>query len=436
VIALLAIAAAPLILGVLTIGVSDRDVASDQLESGWLLMAMTMPQLPLYGAAIIGGAVMNAHGRYRLAAFAPVAENAGVIATMLLVGVLYGTGADLDTVSTGELLLLGLGSTAGVVMHAGLMLWGARRVGPRMRPRRGWRIPTVRRLQRRLTASIAQTGLTSLRFFAMLTVSNTVPGGVVAFRLAVNFLYLPVQTGAQPVTLTMLPSLARLHASGDAQTFRDECTRGLALVCFLALPSAIAYLVLARPLADAVSFGAMSGSSGPELVAASLTGIALAVIADSSFQLFTNASYARHDARSPLVATAAGTVLTLACLPIAFALDGSATLLVIGLAYSLGSCVAAWWIHRRLDAQLPPPQHTATRSLARTLAASLLMAGPAYFGSVVVARFVAGPVGAALSLLVGAALGIATFVAVQRRWHSTELGFFEGGLRRLSRRSA
>jgi hypothetical protein len=32
--------------------------------------------------------------------------------------------------------------------------------------------------------------------------------------------------------------------------------------------------------------------------------------------------------------------------------------------------------------------------------------------------------------------GIATFVAVQRRWDSAELTFFTGGLRRLRRRSA
>jgi len=432
-VAVLAIVAAPVILGVLTIGVGDREVASDQLRSGWLLMALTMPQLPLYGVAIIGAAVMNAHGRFRLAAAAPVAENIGVIATMLAVALVYGTGSDIGSIPTGELLLLGLGSTGAVVLHAGVMLWGARRAGPRMHPRRGWRIPAVRALLRRLTASFGQSGLTSLRFFALLTVANTVPGGVVAFRLVLNFLYLPVQVGAGPVTLTMLPTLSRLHQEGQFQRFRDECTRAVALVCFLTLPAAVAYLVLAGPLAEAMSFGEMAGSSGPGLVAACLAGVALAAVAESAFQLFTSASYARGDARSPFLATAVGTGVTLACLPLAVALDDREALLAIGLALSAGAACSAAFLRRRLDARLPPPQQPATPSVLRTLAASAVMAAPAYAGAVAVSDALDGPVGAGLGVAVAAALGIATFVAVQRWWHSPELMFFAGGLRRLGR---
>jgi hypothetical protein len=39
-------------------------------------------------------------------------------------------------------------------------------------------------------------------------------------------------------------------------------------------------------------------------------------------------------------------------------------------------------------------------------------------------------------VVAAAALGMATFVAVQRRWRSPELTFFAGGLRRLRRGSA
>ncbi len=434
--AVVLIAAAPLILGVLTIGVADRGVASDQLRTGWLLMALTMPQLPLYATAITGGAVMNAHGRFRLAAFAPVAENAGVIATMLAVAVVYGTGSDIRSISDGELLLLGLGSTGAVALHAATMLWGARRSGPRMAPRRGWRIPAVALLLRRLRSSIGQTGLGALRFFSMLTVANTVPGGVVAFQLALNFLYLPVQVGAQPITVTILPTLARLHHAGDEQGFRDECTRAITLICFLTLPAAVAYLVLAGPLAGAMAFGAMSGTTGPALVAACLAGISLAVIGESAFQLFTNASYARADARSPFVATAAGTAITLACLPVALALDGSSALLAVGLAQSAGAGFSALYLRRRLDAGLPPPRHSAVRSVLRTLAASVAMAVPAYAVALTITSIVDGPVGAAAGVLSAATLGIATFVALQHHWDSPELTFFSGGLRRLRRRSA
>lgn len=435
-VALLATLAAPLIVGVLVIGVEDRDAAADQLAVGWVLMAMTMPQLVLHGVALIGGAVMNAHGRFALAAAAPVAENIGVMVTMVAVAVVFGTGTSIDSVGLGQLLLLGLGSTAAVVLHAAVMVWGARRTGVRLVPRLGWRIPAVRALLRRMTASLGQTSLSSVRFFAMLTLANTVPGGVVALRLALNFLYLPVQVGGRPIALTMLPTLSRLHQAGLPQAFRNEYTRGIALVCFLTLPATVAYLLLAEPLALAASFGEMAGSPGPELVASCLAGLALGVLGESGFQLSTHASYARGDARLPLLAAAAGTVLTLVCLPVALWLDDDGALLAIGLAFSVGSAFSAWYLRRRLSRLLPPPEHAATRSVLRTLAASAVMAAPAYAAWTAVSAVLGGPGGALLGVAVAAAAGVTTFIGVHRLWQSPELEFFAGGLRRLRPRSA
>jgi putative peptidoglycan lipid II flippase len=428
----LAVAAAPLILGLLTAGVADRQVAADQMSRGWLLMALTMPQLPLYGAAIIGGAVMNAHGRFALAAAAPVAENLGLMVTMGAVAVLYGTGTSIASVSTGELLLLGLGSSAAVALHAGLMVWGAWRSGARLVPRRGWRLPAVRALLRKMTASLGQTSLTAARFFAMLVVANTVPAGVVAYQMAINFLYLPVQVGGRPISLAMLPSLSRLWDGQRLQAFRDEYGRGTALIWFLTLPAAVAYLVLASALGRAVSFGAMAGTAGPGLVAACLAGLAVAVLGEAGFQQATYASYARHDARSPLVATAAGTVASLICLPAALVVHGGqAVLLAIGLAFSAGSVAEALWLHRRLVRSLPAPGEGIGRALLRTLAASAVMAVPAFLVSAAGARVGGGPVAAVVEVLAAAAVGAAAFLAVQRRWHAPELTFFAGGLRRL-----
>ena len=428
-VALLAVLAAPLVLAVLGVGIDDRAIAADQLRVGWILMAITMPQLVLYGLAMIAGAVMNAHGRFALASAAPVAENIGGIATMGAVALTFGTGTDIGSVSLGQLLLLGLGSTAAVALHATVMVWGARRTKVRLLPRRGWRIPSVRALLRRMTASLGQTGLYALRTFALLTVANTVPGGVVAFRLALNFLYLPVQVGARAISLAMLPALSRLHTAGRSQGFQNEYTRGIALIGFLMIPAAVAYFILAGPLARAASFGEMAGTSGPLLVASCLGGLALAVLAESGFQLSIYASYARNDARTPFTATAAGVGVSLGCVPIALWLDGSTVLLAVGLALSAGTGVSALYLHRRLLLLLPPPEHAAGRSILRTLAASALMAIPVYLTSAFIFSATEGPFWAIVAVVAATATGLATFIAVQLLWRSPELTFFASGLR-------
>lgn len=427
----LAVAAAPLILGLLSLGVDDRGAAADQQRLGWILMALTMPQLALYGAAIIGGAVMNAHGRFALAAAAPVAENVGVMATMVVVAIWFGTGTDLAAVSTAELLVLGVGSTLAVAAHAGVMICGARRAGTRLAPSRGWRIEPVRRLLRRMTASLGQTSLNALRVFAMLAVANTVPAGVVALQFALNFLWLPVQVGGRPIALTLLPELSRLDAAGRRQAFRDEYGRGIALIGFFTLPAAAAYLALAGPLGEAVSFGEMTGSAGPSLVTACVAGLAVAVVGESAFQLATYTSYARHDARSPLVASVTGTLVSLACLPVALSLeDGTAVLLAVGLSFSAGSAVAALGLHRRLRGLLPSTRYEAARSLLRTAGASLAMVLPAYGASAALSSVLGAPAGVILGLGVAAVVGVATFLGLQALLRSPELHYFMAGLRR------
>ena len=429
--AVLAIVAAPLILGAFSLGVEERSAAHDQQRLGWILMALTMPQLPLYGAAIVGQAVMNAHGRFALAAAAPVAENVGVMITMVVVAVWFGTGTDLADVSTAQLVVLGAGSTLAVALHAGVMAWGARRVGTTLVPLAGWRIEPVRRLLRRLLASLGQTSLNSLRVFAMLGVANTVPAGVVALQFAFNFLWLPVQVGGKPISLTLLPELSRLDAAGRKQAFRDEYARGVTLVAFLTVPAAAAYLALAGPLGEVVSFGEMTGSAGPALVAAAIAGLAAAVLGESAFQIATYASYARHDARSPFLTNIFGTLVSLACLPVALLLeDDEAVLLAVGLSFSAGSAVAAVGLSRMLGRSLPAPRYHGSASLLRTFAASVLMLLPAYGVYALVSSGLEAPLGDILGLTAAAVVGIATFLGLQRLWRSPELGYFLAGLRR------
>ncbi len=89
---------APLVLGLLTSGVSSSATAAAQLKVGWVLIAIFMPQVLLYAIAGTSSAVLNAHGRFALAAAAPALENLGIIATLIASGLVFGTGATLASV--------------------------------------------------------------------------------------------------------------------------------------------------------------------------------------------------------------------------------------------------------------------------------------------------------------------------------------------------
>jgi len=199
---------------------------------------------------------------------------------------------------TRALMLLGLGTTAAVAVHASLQWWGAHRVGVSLRPRPGWRDADVRAIVRRALPALAQAGLAAVQLLMLLLLANRVVGGVVAFQVALNFYFLPIAVGATPVALSLIPRLSRMV--GNAEAFRDTFVRGLCFALFLTVPAAVGYLVLATPLAETVSFGRFNTGQGAPLVATSLTGLALGIVGETTFLVATYACYARKDTASPL----------------------------------------------------------------------------------------------------------------------------------------
>src|SRR5260221_231165 len=210
-IAPVAITLGPLVLRFASLTGASPVVGAAQENVGRLLIVMFIPQIFCYGVVGTATAVMNSRQRFALAAGAPAVENLGTIAVLVAVAVLYGTGTRLGSVPSGEMLLLGLGSTGAVAAHAATQWWGARRAGVLLMPRPGWRDSEVRVVVARALPSLAQAGLLAFQGLTLLVVANRLPGGGVAFQIALNFYYLAISLGATPVALSLPPRLARVR---------------------------------------------------------------------------------------------------------------------------------------------------------------------------------------------------------------------------------
>lgn len=436
-IAILVVVAGPLLLRLLTAGVDDPATAVAQRRVGWLLLVLVMPQVVLYGVAGVGAAVMNAHGRFALAAGAPALENVGLMATLATWAVVFGSDVALEEVGGQHIALLGLGSTAAVGLHTGAQLWGARRVGVRLVPRAGWRAPDVRDIIRRVLPTVGYAGLGSALHFLVLVVTNSVAGGVVAFQLAFNLFYFPIAVAARPVAVALLPELSRLSARGALVRFRKELVAGASLAAFLVVPAAFAYLVLAEPLSSAVSFGEMAGPEGVALLAVSLAALAPGVLGEASFVLATQAAYAANDARSPFQARVARTVVGSVGMILAPLVASGATLLVlVGLAFSAGTLFGAAFLWWRVLSPLPPAGPGLWPAMLRHFASSALMVGPAYLAASGITGSAAGWSGDVAAAFVAVVVGLVVFLAVQRTWGSPELERVLQGLAHRVRRTA
>lgn len=430
-VAVAAVVAGPLLLQALSAGVEDSSLAAAQQRVGWPLLAMLMPQVVLYGIAGTAAAVMNAHGRFALPAAAPALESMGVAGALVGYALMFGTGTDLEDVGSAQLLLLGLGTTASVGLHAGVQWFGARRAGVTLVPRAGWQDPEVREILRRAVPSTGYGGLAALQFFGALVVANSVRGGVVAFQLAWNLVTLPTALAARPVASALLPRLARIHNAGNRQHFRDELVQSVRLTLFLVVPAAVAYLALASPLARSVSFGEMASSTGVALLATVLVALSPSLVGESCVVVATNASYAQRDAHSPFVAMLLQTLVALAGMALALSLDGTATLLTLGLSLSVATFVSSGHLMLRMRSRLPVSGEPLTAPLGRILVASVAMVGPAYLVAVSVPEALSGRAAPLLGIVLASLVGAVTFVGVQRLWRSQELAVLVAGFRQL-----
>jgi putative peptidoglycan lipid II flippase len=421
---------APLVLGLLTSGVSSSATAAAQLRVGWVLIAIFMPQVLLYAIAGTSSAVLNAHGRFALAAAAPVLENIGIIATLVASGLAFGTGATLASVQAPQLLLLGLGTTGAVAAHAATVWLGTYRLGVPLIPSAGWREPELRGLLHHAASSLGYAGLEALGTFAALIVANSVPGGVVAFQLAIQFSHMAFAVGAQPIAIALLPMLSRLHEQGKEQSFRDELIHGASLTFFVTVPVSVALMVLAFPIARAVSFGEMGSSVGVVLISASLATAALSLLGRSGRYICTQASYAQHDVRTPLrgmiVRTLASVSLMVVIVPWT---SGWHTLALLGVAVTLGELTSAWYLAKQLNARLPSGRERLGPPFLRALIGAGLMVGPAYLVTMRLSHVLTGQSSELVSVLAGTALGAVLFIALQAAWRSPELTDFLKSIR-------
>ncbi|NMO90394.1 lipid II flippase MurJ [Actinomycetospora sp. TBRC 11914] len=309
--AVVVVVASPLAAWALTAGIGD---SAERTRAFWLavlLLCCVAPQVPLYALAYLGAAAQQARHRFALAAAAPAVENVGLIAVVLLLGRATAPGVDVGTVPLSLVLLLGIGSTAAVAVHAGLQVVGAARAGTRLRPRRR-RDPELQVVARRLRGSVRVAALPALGVFVLLAVAATSPGGVTVFWLAYSIGAVPTALGARAVTTAVLPELSRAVDRDEHDAFAVGWRRALGYTTFVSAPAAVVLVVLAGPIAGVLATGELRTPLVVEQLALCTAVIGVSQIFGGAYEIGRQALFARLDVRGARRATDWGTLLGIA----------------------------------------------------------------------------------------------------------------------------
>ncbi len=321
----------------------SREVAKD-------LLFLFVPQLTCYGFIAVGTALLNARRRFGAPMFTPIANNVVVVAMLLVFGTTV-RHASLAGVAAhrGQLLLLGLGTTAGVVAQAALMVPSLRRAGLKLHWRPQFRHEAVRTIVRLSGWTFGLVVANQLALLVVLALSEKVgPGAVSAYTYSYIFFQLPYGVVAVSIMSATSPELAARWATGDLVAFRRRMGTGLRTMLAIVIPAAAGEVVLARPLVALVA--AHGAAHNTTLTAQSLAMLALGLPGFCAFLYAVRVLQSVQDLRSAfwLYAFENGVNIVLAvALAGHFGVRGIA--LSISIAYTLAALVALGYVRTRFQ---------------------------------------------------------------------------------------
>ena len=298
----LGIIVAPAVVRLYTLRLSHATAAAQQ-QVATDLLRMFMPQMLFYGITAVATALLNARRHFAAPAVTPVFNNLLVTAIFLALPHVARGHLTLEGVrhDPGTMLLLGLGTTAGVAAMALPLLPALRRAGIRLRPVFNVHHPAVRKVVRLSGWTAGYVAVNQVALWIVLVLANGTKGGISVYQGAYVFFQLPHGLVAVSLMTTLTPELAETAARRDFTAFRRNFALGLRLMTLVILPAAAGLVVLARPVvALLLQRGALTpGQAG--LTAACVALFAVGLLPFSLYLYALRGFYALHDTRTPFV---------------------------------------------------------------------------------------------------------------------------------------
>ena len=403
-----ALLAAPLIIHVYALRLPD-ETAARQAEVAVPLLRLFLPQIFFYGLMSLGTALLNARRSFFAPAYAPILNNVVVIGVLVAFATVAGNSPDLGQVhdDTALLLLLGIGTTAGIVVMA-VALWPAiRRAGIHVRFRFDVRNRSVRKVAGLSGWTLGYAASNQVALFVILALATGEGAGAVsAYTYAFIFFQLPHGLLAVSIMTTFLPDLSAFAARHDLAGFRDRFGLGLRLLILVILPASVGYVLLARPVIAALLERGAFGDASGDLTAEVLAAMALGLVGFSVYLFVLRGFYALKDTRTPFLLNLFENGVNIA---LAVALVGGLGVqglaLAYAAAYTLAGLAAVFVLRRRVGGL--DGRRTISALVRMALAATLM--GVAVF----VARDLVGSnagLGAVTRTLTGVLVGIAVYL--------------------------
>ncbi|HEX6198084.1 MAG TPA: lipid II flippase MurJ [Jiangellaceae bacterium] len=342
------------------------------LEVGRRMLLIFLPQIPLYGLAVVSAGVLQAHRRFLAAAFAPISSSIVVVCAFLLFQATFaGDRDDLSTVTATDEWILAGGTTLGIVALAATsvvpMLIKITRATPTLRFPEG----VARRAVTLGGAGLATLGAQQVAMVvAMLMANQEAPnGGFVTYVNSWLVYLLPHAVLAVPIAIATFPRLSE-HAESDRARYSATLAETTRAVLIVAAAGMAALIATAWPIARFFAALSQADDVPTERMAWALVAFAPGLLGYGLVAHLGRALFARHRSRAAAVATATGWLIAAGGgVLIALQLPPERVVAGLGGAHAVGMTVAGILLIRAVVAD---SGRAALAGVPRTLVFALL----------------------------------------------------------------
>jgi putative peptidoglycan lipid II flippase len=364
---------APFVIDLYSAGTNGPHMAQERAVATELLRMFAL-QLLGYGAISLMTAVLNTVRRFSLPAYVPILNNLIAIVVLIEFHLVdrHPTVAGVQH-DTGLILLLGLGTSLGVIVQAAALVPATLRSGLRLRFRWQPRDDAVREVLSLSSWTFGFVVANQVALFVVLALAvHLGPGNATAYTYAFTFFQLPFGMIAVSVMNTVTPELSHRWSTGDLAGMAHHFGLGLRRMLAGIWPATAGYLVLAGPIMALLLRHGAAGGRGSTTTGSLLALLAVGLPGYCVYLLVIRAFQAMRDTRTAfflyLLENGANVILAF----VLTAMIGARGLsLSLSIAYSVSAVVALVLLRRRIGSL---GGRSVGRYAVRGLVLSLVMA--------------------------------------------------------------
>jgi putative peptidoglycan lipid II flippase len=318
----------------------SADPAKVALATRFLLVFA--PQVVLYGVGIVLAGILQAHRRFTAPAIAPLLSSV-VVAAAYLAFALMGGSRNVGGLSTPAELVLGVGTTLGVVALSLSLLVPVHRLRLGLRPALRFPVGAGTRVRRLAIAGVLTlAGQQLVAAVAIRLANNGAPVDTqVVYFAGMTLFLVPWAALAVPLATSAYPGLAERAATGDDDGFRRALAPVVVTVVVACLAAAGLLAAVSGPMARV--FFLHEPAATVLATRNAILAFAPGLVGYGLVAVLTRALYARGSWKAPTACVAGGWGLAVAVdVVLAAALPGADRGIALAAGHTVGVTVAGF----------------------------------------------------------------------------------------------